>query len=349
VLREHEGTSLEMNPISGSKLEPWTLDLMSDMSSAAGRPLNWNLLVVTARTLQDAERQLEAGDHAAHRDGRVVALTIPVGGGQLRVSLRSGVLFDAMPTWDEVMLLPPAEKLAVFRDPDARRRLDEAAQGPDNKASYLAHWDRLTVTDVVASENEIYVGRTLGEIADADGRSAWDMLCSIALADELQTGFALIGRPDTQQDWQARAQVWRDRRALIGGSDAGAHLDMMSTAGYTTSMLAAVRDSSLMSMEEAVQLLTQAPANLYGLRDRGTLREGWKADVVVFDPMTIGAEPVEMRYDLPGGPGRLVADAIGVEHVLVNGVPIVSDGVLTAARPGAVLRSGQDTRTPELH
>ena len=154
VLKDHEGTSLEMNPKSGS-LEPWTLELLSEMSSVAQCPLNWNLLVVTSRSLEEGERQLEAGDHAARRGGRVVALTIPVGGSELRASFYTGVLFDSMPTWDEVMLLPQDEKLAVFRDPEARRRLDEAAQRPDNPTRYLAHWDRLTILDAVARERTV--------------------------------------------------------------------------------------------------------------------------------------------------------------------------------------------------
>jgi N-acyl-D-aspartate/D-glutamate deacylase len=347
VAASHEGTSLEINPKSGD-LEPWTVELMTDMSAAAGRPINWNLLVVTEQKLAGAEAQLEADDHAAKHGGRIVALTVPVGGGSLRLSFRSGVLFDAIPTWDTIMLLPHAEKLAAFRDPEVRRRLGEAAERPDNPSSYASHWERLTILDVVAAENKQYEGRLVGEIAEAEGRSPWDVVCDIALRDELNTGFVLISRPDTREDWLARAQVWRDRRALVGGSDAGAHLDMMSTASYATQMLAAIRNYDLMAIEEAVQLLTQAPAEFYGLRERGVLREGWKADLVVLDPATVGTRPVEMRYDLPGGAGRLVSDATGIDHVLVNGVPIVSGGKLTDARSGALLRSGRDTSNPPL-
>jgi N-acyl-D-aspartate/D-glutamate deacylase len=90
------------------------------------------------------------------------------------------------------------------------------------------------------------------------------------------------------------------------------------------------------------------PAEFYGLRDRGVLREGWKADVVVFDAATVAPAAEVMRYDLPAGAGRLVSDAIGVEHVVVNGTPLVRDGALTDARPGALLRSGQDTMSPRL-
>jgi N-acyl-D-aspartate/D-glutamate deacylase len=142
--------------------------------------------------------------------------------------------------------------------------------------------------------------------------------------------------------------VWRDRRAVVGGSDAGAHLDMMSSAGYTTRLLGGVREHQLMGVEEAVHLLTQVPAELYGLRDRGVLAEGQKADVVVFDAETVDCQPVGMRYDLPGGGGRLVADAAGIDHVLVNGAPIVTNGHLADARPGTLLRAGRDTRTPSL-
>jgi N-acyl-D-aspartate/D-glutamate deacylase len=189
---------------------------------------------------------------------------------------------------------------------------------------------------------------SVGEAAERKGLSAWDTLCEIAVADELNTGFALVPRADTVDDWRARAQVWRDRRAVVGGSDAGAHLDMFTTANIVTHMLGAVRDFDLMSIEEAVHLVTQVPAELYGLRDRGVLTEQAKADVVVFDPATVNTRPVEMRYDLPAGAGRLVADAEGIDHVIVNGTPIVRDGRLLEARPGTVLRSGRDTANASM-
>ncbi len=100
-----------------------------------------------------------------------------------------------------------------------------------------------------------------------------------------------------------------------------------------------------MSLERAVQLITQAPAELFGLRDRGLLREGYRADVVVFDPATVASGEVNLVDDLPGGASRLYADAIGVHRVFVNGATSVVDGKPTGARTGTVLRSGRDTRT----
>jgi len=347
VVGSHEGTSLEMNPQSGA-IEPWTFPLLTDLSVAARRPINWNLLVVTADNGEVVEQQLAAGDYAAERGGRIVALTLPGGSGALRLSFRSGALLDAMPEWEAVMLLPYPEKLAAFRDPEVRRRLGENAQRPDNRMLQIAGWSSYTVADVVSPENEKYLGMTIGDIASADGRDPWETLCDIVLADELNTGLIRYSAPEGPESWIARVGVWRDGRALVGGSDAGAHLDMMSTAGYTTKLLSVVREQELMGVEEAVHLVTQLPAELYGLRDRGVLREGWKADVVVFDPSTVASTPVEMRYDLPGDAGRVVADAVGVEHVLVNGVAIVSDGALTAARSGSLLRSGRDTAATAL-
>jgi N-acyl-D-aspartate/D-glutamate deacylase len=343
---DHEGTSLEFLPMVG-RFEDWTYELMTDMSVAAGRPLNWNVLGITAKSMDDAEHQLQAGDHAAARGGRVVALTVPVNP-PLRLSFRSGFALDAIPGWEEVMLLPLDAKLDVFRDPEGRDRLDAQAQRRDNPMRHFARWERLQIIDAVAPENEQYVGLTVGEAAARTGRSAWDTLCDIAVADELNTGFAMVPRADTAEDWRARAQVWRDHRTVVGGSDAGAHLDMFTTANIVTHMLGAVREYDLMSIEEAVHLVTQVPAELYGLRDRGVLTEGATADVVVFDPATVDTRPVAMRYDLPGGAGRLVADADGVDHVIVNGTAIVRDGCLTEARPGAVLRSGRDTANASM-
>ncbi len=131
------------------------------------------------------------------------------------------------------------------------------------------------------------------------------------VADGLRTGL----RPpigESEEDWVLRAQVWQDPRAIVGGSDAGAHLDTMCGAIYSTSMLGdGVRKRGLLSWEQAVRLLTDVPARLYGLRDRGRLVPGGFADVVVFDPTTIGHGAVRTRDDLPGGASRLYADAVG--------------------------------------
>jgi N-acyl-D-aspartate/D-glutamate deacylase len=136
---------------------------------------------------------------------------------------------------------------------------------------------------------------------------------------------------------------------VIGASDAGAHLDMVDTFRYTTAMLAScVREHELVGLEEAVHLLTEAPARLQGLRDRGVLREGAWADLVVFDERTVGSGEVHTRADLPGGEARLFADAVGVHHVIVNGETVVDHGDVTDRRPGRVLRSGRDTATPAL-
>jgi N-acyl-D-aspartate/D-glutamate deacylase len=254
-----------------------------------------------------------------------------------------------MPEWEGVMLLPLAETLAIFKDPAGRARLDELAQRPDNALRAVANWGNKVIFDVVAPENEQYRGRLVQDIADEQGRDPWNVLCDIAVADELNTSFGSLAMPETDEDWKARIEVWRDRRAVIGASDAGAHLDLLASFNYTTELLGkAVRQRGLLSLEEGVHLLTDVQAQLYGLEGRGRVTEGGYADLVVLDPATIGSHEVGMRFDLPGGAGRLYAEADGIEHVLVNGTPIVQDAKLTSERRGTLLRAGRDSSTPSL-
>jgi N-acyl-D-aspartate/D-glutamate deacylase len=348
VLREHEGTSLEIIPMVGPAFEPWAVDLMTDMSVAAQRPLNWNVMTVSADNLELCLRKLEAGDHARKHGGKVVALTMPIQIG-VRLSLLSGFVLDAMPGWEHAMLLPRDEKMALLGDPTSRAQLNRLAQGPDNPMVTLADWSTKMIFDVVAPSNEQYRGRLVGDIATELGRDPWDVLCEIAVADELLTSFGPVVPPASEEDWKARLGIWRDGRAVIGASDAGAHLDLLATFQYATGLLeGAVREHQLLPLEEAIHLLTDVQARLYGLKHRGRVVEGWFADLVVLDPATVKSHEVAMRFDLPGGAGRLYAEADGIEHVLVNGRHIVRDSRLTAERPGKVLRSGVDTETSSL-
>jgi N-acyl-D-aspartate/D-glutamate deacylase len=140
--------------------------------------------------------------------------------------------------------------------------------------------------------------------------------------------------------------VLKDPRVVLQASDAGAHLDMMSNADFPTRCLAELaRERGVFTVEELVHRLADVPARLYGLKDRGGLAQGAWADVVVFDPDTVGAQPLHTVRDLPGGATRITNGSTGVSHVLVAGGEIVTDGELTGELPGRLIRSGRDTAT----
>ena len=133
---------------------------------------------------------------------------------------------------------------------------------------------------------------------------------------------------------------------MLGGSDAGAHLDRMAGAPFPTRFLGdMIRNRKLVPLEQAVKMITADQAEVFGIKERGYLREGYFADIVVFDPETIASEDASLVADLPGDAPRLTAGSIGVKRVLVNGVETIRDGVATGAKPGTLLRSGRDTET----
>ena len=345
VLADFDGVSLEFIPAIGP-FPDWAMELMADMSAAARSPLNWNVMNVTARSLEANRAQLAAGDAAAAKGGKVVALTVPMML-SLHLNFASGFILDAMPGWEEVMLLPLEQKRQALADPAERRRLNELAQG-DHPLRSVAHWATKVIRHA-GPANADCVGRTVGDIAASRGQDPWNALCDMALADDLQLSFGNPPADEPDANWEARLEIWRDPRAVIGASDAGAHLDLFLSANYATHMLGeAVVKRGLLSLEEAVHMLTEVPARLYGLDGRGVLAPGAFADMVVLDEARVGSAPETVRTDLPAGAARLYASAIGVEHVVCNGSEIVRRGRFTAARPGRLLRSGRDTSGPSL-
>ena len=346
VVAGHPGTTIELIlPGCLNGFSDGEVALMTRISLLAQRPVNWNVLGVSASNPEGTVRQLAASSAAADSGARVVALTLPHTM-SLRLSFEHGAILDGLPGWREFFATSIDERMAALGDPAVRGPMDDRAQSDEaGILRYLANWGQLVIDETFSPENRGLEGRRIDDVAAERGISAWDTLCQVVVADRLQTGFA-VPIPESDADWKARAEVWRDPRAVVGGSDAGAHLDTMCGAVYSTSLLGdGVRRRQLLSFEEAVRLLTDVPAQLYGLVDRGRVAEGYWADLVVFDPDTVGHVALQTRRDLPAGAPRLYADATGIEHVLVNGTGVVDGGELTGAVPGRVLRSGTDTVT----
>jgi N-acyl-D-aspartate/D-glutamate deacylase len=347
VVSHYEGTTLElvadgcMNGFSEKEI-----DLITGMSLAGQRPVNWNVLTVDSARPEDYKAQLGLSEYARSKGGRVVALTMPTLVG-MNMSFGTFCALWMLPDWPETMALPLEEKMAKLSDPAHRVFLENRAASPDAGVfGRLTGWDRYVVGDTFSDANKGLKGRRIKEIARERGVRDLACMLDIALNDELRTVWWPGPTDDDMESWRMRSEAWQREDVMIGGSDAGAHLDRMCGSPYTTEFVAdAIRGKQLTTLEEAVRLITDVPAQYFGLRERGRLEVGFHADVVLFDPETIGAGDIELLTDLPGNSSRLYADARGIEAVFVNGVRTVASGVSTGDLPGTILRSGTDTRT----
>ncbi|MGI5444879.1 N-acyl-D-amino-acid deacylase family protein [Streptomyces sp. CA-243310] len=347
AVSEHEGTQLEA--IVAGCLDQFSdeeIDLFVEMSAAAGRPLNWNVLTVDASVPERVPRQLIAGERARKAGGRIVALTMPILT-PMNMSLGTFCALNLIPGWGEVLGLPVPERIARLRDADVRaemlRRADSREAGVFRR---LADFGRYVIGDTYTAENEGLSGRVVNDIAAERGQDAFHCLVEICANDGLRTVLWPMPTDNDPASWALRRETWQHEDVMLGGSDAGAHLDRMCGAPYTTRFLGdCLRGRRLVPLEQAVRMLTDDPARLFGLRERGRITEGFHADLVLFDPERIEAGPATLVHDLPGDSPRLDARAIGIVSVRVNGVETIRDDEVTGAIPGIVLRSGRDTRT----
>jgi N-acyl-D-aspartate/D-glutamate deacylase len=343
----HEGTTLEgIVPGCLDRFADDEIELLGLMSAAANRPMNWNVLTVDSREADRVPRQISAYDRSIELGGKVVALTMPVQV-PMNMSFSSFCGLWLLPGWQQILGVPVAERIQRLQDPDTRlRMLENSLSQAAGVFRRLADWGDYVIGDTYSAANEGLKGRVVRDVAIERGKSSFGTLLDIVIADELKTILWPTPQDDDAESWRMRAELWQDGRAMIGGSDAGAHLDRMCGAPYPTRWLAdCIRGRKLVPVEFAVKMMTSQPAKLFGLVDRGELREGACADVVVFNPDEIGSEDAMLVTDLPGNSSRLTAGSFGVKRVLVNGVTIVENGVANGAVPGTVLKSGKDTYT----
>ena len=293
---EHEGTTLEgivegcLNTFSDEEV-----DLLVAMSASARRPLNWNVLTVDSRAPERVARQLEASSRALAAGARIVALTMPVLV-PMNMSFRTYCALNLLPGWGDILALPVPDRIERLRDAETRRGMLERATSEEaGVLRRLADFGRYVIGDTYSPANQGLKGRVVADIASERGMAPFDALVDIVASDELRTVLWPMAPDNDQESWELRRRVWDDDRAMIGGSDAGAHLDRMCGAPYTTRFVGdAIRGRRLVPLERAVQLITDAPARLFGLRDRGRVAPGCRADLVVFDPDTVDSEPAAL-------------------------------------------------------
>lgn len=347
VTGAHEGTTLEF--ITDGCLhgfEDREVDLMTRMSLRAGRPLNWNVFTIDSKEPDRFRNQLTAQEKAAEQGAEVVALTMPTLVG-LTMSFGTYSPIHQLPGWRDVLSLPLQERMAELRKPDVRARLLEGSRSPEAGVfARVADFPNFRIGETHSRANEGLTGRLVKDIAAERAAQDFDTLIDIVLEDDLRTVLWPDPPDDDEASWALRREAWENGHTLLGGSDAGAHLDRMCGAPYTTDFLAdCLRGRKLWPIEKAVKALTDRPARLFGLRDRGRIAPGHHADLVLFDPAEIGSGLIHERRDLPGDSARLFAESTGILRVYVNGEAIVVEGRPTEAVPGRILRSGADTET----
>lgn len=350
IVGKYDGTGLEVivdGCIATEGFSETEVELLVAMTAESRRPLNWNVYSPDPAMPHRGERQFEPSRRARASNGKIAVLTMPLYVPQTQ-SFLTHCGMQLLPDWQRVFSLPVPERIARLRQPEVRDWLLERAASPEaGVLGRLGKFETYIIGDTYSDANTGLTGRSVADISAERGMRPFDCLVDIVINDELRTVLWPV-RPENDEVWQMRRAVWEEPDALLGGSDAGAHLDRMCGAGYTTGFLAEmIRGRRLVSIEKAVQMITDAPARHYGLRHRGRISVGYHADLAVFDPMRVGSGLAGFTNDMPGGAARLTAPSEGIVHVFVNGVRTVAEGIPTGATSGSVLRSGIATHGTE--
>ena len=307
---------------------------LRDLAVETGRPVTFG--VFSRREVPDVWRKyLALLDETAAAGGRMFGQVHSRSLSAL-LSFRTQLPFDDLPVWRDVRVLPLAEQRRKLRDPDLRRRLIEATNEPSDRRAIgteaqPADYDWILVFDTVEGPH-----RTVAAVARERGAHPAETMIDLALAKDLDLFFL---QPVANEDQDAALELMRHPRTVTTFSDSGAHVSQLMDSSLQTHVLSHwVRAKQAFTLEQAVRMLTLVPATLWGFADRGLIREGMAADLVVFDPDTIAAEMPEVVDDLPAGARRLIQRTRGIAATVVNGEILLRDGKHPGALAGQVLR-----------
>jgi len=313
----------------------------SELARATGRPVLWQSISHSWTRPDHWRGMLESTAEVFRNEGLPIYAMTQAKPFENRYTLLDAQCFDEFPTWRAAMFMPVEQRQTIFADNQARQKMRAELNDPAPSV-FPKRWDVVYVDHASLPKNKCFEGRTVQEIARSLGKEEMDAFLDLALEENLETRFCHV---TTQGDPKAVCEILKNPFVIVGQSDAGAHMGYDARFGYCTTFLGRwVRDYGIMSLEEAVSKLTFQVASVFGLQDRGLLRPGLAADIVVFDPATINTVAPEYVQDLPGNERRMIQRATGVHHTLVNGQVVIENGAATGAYPGRVLRN-----TPPQH
>ena len=323
------------------------LAFLEKLAEVAHRPILHNVIVAARKDPKVHRRSLAWLERCRQRGLPIFGQTGTHRTG-FAFTLEHWNLYDASPAWRELTTGTKREKLAKMKNPALREAVKRETEEADRKLQVIqAGVGGAIPTLIVQSANnqtelERYVGKSIGQIAAEQGKDPIDTMLDLSIAGELNVEF--LG-PNRGFNADYTAEMINDSRFTFpGASDGGAHTKFFTGGAFTTDFLRwLVRDEHKISLEEAHYRLSALPAHAAGFRDRGTLREGAAADVVVYNLDELDIEPDwigEIAYDFPGGEWRRVQRAKGYRAIIVNGQTTFEDGRCTGNTSGKLLRHG---------
>jgi N-acyl-D-amino-acid deacylase len=332
-----------------------SLEAADDLAAVSGRPVIWNSLAVASdqHGMPTLSHKI-AIEHLnqANAQGRRVfaqALTCAVG---FNFTMEDWNLFDASLIWRNMTMGTREERLRKMVDPKIRQALrqeHDVGKGPvaggataDNDQFGFRGVEAVFITGAATPRWKEYEGMTIQELATKLGKHPIDTFLDLVVDEDLKTDFETPARISNDADL---AEVIRSPLAIPGVSDGGAHTKFITNATYPTEFLIDhVRTNHVVDLEEAHWRLSGYPAYAAGFKDRGVLREGLPADIVIYDFDALKLLPIEVAHDFPANEWRRVRKAEGYRYIIVNGETTFKDGVCTDATPGHLLRHGYDSK-----
>lgn len=302
---------------------------LEDMAKQSGRPVMIAALLHNSTNPTGVFKDLDQIASANARGQRLIGQVscCPL---TMDFTLASPYPVEGLQSWKPALGLQGDALKAILADKAFRQSVRDEIAAPTTFRLFNGEWDKVHVIETSSPAHAALEQRTVADIAQSQSRDPLDVMLDLALAEDLQTVFTA---QLLNSDIDAVGRMLNHPHSIISLSDAGAHLTFFTDAGFGLHLLGHwVRDLRAMSLSEAIRRLTSQPASIFGMLDRGMIREGMAADLLLFDPVTVGRGSKRRVFDLPGGAARLTTDAMGVHGVWVNG-QLVADSQGMLAQP----------------